>query len=128
MKYLFSILDKSRYALLDELAKKVGLDEKIDLDCVFMSAQNGRSALVGVAGVNLKGEYPRFEHIMIDKPYQKTRLAVIIMREMEKFLKPFGCYVSYIKDSKKHMQNYAEKWGMRPYQKTKTGQWYYKEI
>lgn len=130
MKYNLSTLDIDDYSLLDELAERVNLDERVDKNCSFIAARNGNEKILGVAGINLTKKFPRFEHIIVDKKYQKTRLAVILMKAMERLLlfREKGTYVSYILNSRKHMQDYAVKWGMIMYNETPRGKWYYKNL
>ncbi|RKY32395.1 MAG: hypothetical protein DRP74_02670 [Candidatus Omnitrophota bacterium] len=130
MKYNISILKPENYPELIKLAESVNLDEKIDFQCTFIAAQNGTPELLGVAGINFNKRFPRFEHILVSKPFQKTRLGVILLKAMEKYLidNGYDTYVSYILNSREHMQKYALKWGMKEYNKTDDGKWFYKRL
>jgi hypothetical protein len=130
MQYNFRLLTKEEIPLIDELAKSVNLDEKIDYNCDFIGAFNGSTNLLGIAGVNLKKHYPQFEHIIICKDKQKTLLGFLLMKKIEEYLKlkKIAMYVSYIRNDRKYMQNYAEKWGMKIYNHKLGGKWYFKEI
>jgi GNAT superfamily N-acetyltransferase len=130
MKYNLSFLQPEEYGELSKLAEEVKLDEKIDFQCYFLSAKDDNKKLLGVAGVNLNKDIPRFEHIIIGKPYQKTRLAVILMKAIEKFLidEGYKIYSAYINNSKWWMQRYAEKFNFVKWEDRKNGKWYYKKL
>jgi len=127
MNYDIEILNGHDNYKIINLAEKVNLDEKIDFKCKFIGVKKNNE-LVGFIGINMQGHYPRFEHIVIDHKYQRTRVVILLARAMEKFLKPYKCYVSYILHINNTMKKYAEKWGMRPYAKDNKGQWYHKNI
>jgi len=130
MQYTFRLLTKDDIPLIENLAKSVNLDEKVNYKCDFIGAFNGDSRLLGIAGVNLTKHYPQFEHIIVSKNKQKTRLGVLLMKKIEEYikLKKYTMYVSYILDTRKYMQNYAVKWGMFPYNYKPEGKWYSKRI
>lgn len=114
---------------LEELVKKVNLDEQIDYGCEFLTARNG--SLVGVAGINFnKAEYPRFEHIIIDPKYQKGSLLGKLMFRLENHLKNLGYhqYLSFIFKENSRMINYAKKFGFEFYKLGNKGDWFIKSI
>ncbi len=116
---------------LENLAIIVNLDEKIDWSCKFLTARDDAGHLLGVAGVNFEKEsYPRFEHIIVSPKYQKGKLAAVLMRRMEDWLKSlrFYHYVSFIYHERILMHHYAKKWKMVSFMNRPKGIWYYKTI
>lgn len=115
---------------LEELAKEVKLDENIDYGCDFIVAKQDNK-IIGVAGINfIKNKIPRWEHIIISKPYQKTRLTTNLLKEMEKTLldKGYKLYSAFILNSKFYLQKYIEKFGFVLWEKRMNGNWYLKSI
>ncbi len=114
---------------IEDLAKRVNLDEPIDYGCEFVVARNG--SIAGVAGVNFdKAEYPRFEHIIIDPKYQKGSLLGKLMLRTEMHLKNLGYhkYLAFIFKDNTRMLNYASKFGFKPYKNGNRGDWFIKEV
>lgn len=113
---------------LEELAKLVTPYEGIDYGCEFVVARNGE--VCGVAGVNFTKElYPRFEHIIVTKRYQKGKLGAILCRRIDKLIKERGYnhYIAVIQETS-NMHHYAIKFGMTPFKNDRKGIWYYKEV
>lgn len=130
MKYKIEVLKKDVIRRVGDLASDVKLNEPVDYDCTFLGARNN-GTLLGVIGVNFKRPlYPQFEHIIIREEAQKTRIPVHLLNRMERWLedKGYDTYVSYIKNTRNHMQMYAKKWGMRSYDNNSDGVWFYKLI
>ncbi len=116
---------------IDNLAILTNLDEPIDTGCKFLTARDDAGHLLGVAGVNFDKElYPRFEHIIVVPRYQKGKLAAVLMRKTEDWLKGLGFYhyISFIYREKEIMRKYALKFGFRLYKHGTRGDWFYKSI
>lgn len=128
MRYHIEILKRKDKYLLEELAKDVELDESLDWRCNFIVVKNGVK-LLGAAGINFdRGQYPQFEHIIIRKEYQHTKLLIVLMKKMERYIKDSGhnLYVSYILNTRNPMQLYAQHWGMKVYASDPSGVWFCK--
>jgi len=113
---------------IKNLADEVGIDEPLDTKCQFIIARH-EGKLAGFVGFRLDTT-PRFEHIVLARRFQKTRLGVLLMKAMEEFLRKsnFKQYASYILNSRLHMQGYAVKWGMKAYAVKDNGIWFYKNL
>lgn len=127
------IFDREKFAegQLEWLREETKLSEKIDYACNFITCRDENRKIIAIAGVNfVKLPIPRFEHIIITPRYQRTRLGVVMMRRVEKYIKDAGHkgYVAFILHPNKLMHNYAKKWGMRAYQITNKGTWFEKRI
>lgn len=111
-----------------EFLKDIEIGEPIDWECDFLGFFNG--SLAGIAGVNVKKEHPLFEHIIVAKHYQRTRVAVLLMIAIEKYLKELGFndYWSFVRNERSQMQTYASKWGMTIHQVLGDGIWFFKNI
>lgn len=133
MEYKLLNKTEENLELIKELAGVSGIKEEIDYDCDFIVAKNEQKELLGLAGINLKMEkYPQFKHIILRPEKQTSRLGIILMNKMERYLIDNGYenkeYVSYILNTDNRMQVYAKKWGMIPYENDKEGVWFYKKI
>jgi len=129
LNYQFSI--SKNYNLIDILVNNISLNEPIDKKCIFIQAIVDNK-LAGIVGFNLftKNKVPRLEHIILDKPYQRTRLGILLLKEMEKFINELGYkeYYSYILNNNERMKRYAIKWGMKLKNTCDKGSWFYKTI
>jgi len=126
---IFSI-DRITDTELFNLANEVNLKENIDYFCNFVVARE-KGKLIAAAGVNFtRLPVPKFEHIIIAPQYQKTRLFVIMLKKLEEYIKARGYkgYISFILNTNNHIQNYALKWGMKPYNIKSNGIWFEKKI
>jgi len=123
--------EKFIYPELEDLKAQVNLDEPIDYACDFIVARDDNRNILGVAGVNFhKNETPRFEHIIISPKYQKTKLAGVLMRRIDHWLRDLGYkfYNAFIFYDKELMRRYAKKWGMVETVKGNKGSWFTKEL
>ena len=137
MSLVINELDKKNE--IDELTDFVSnfdLGENIDYGCCFLSCKDN-DKIVAITGWNedIKFNTDRkialFEHIILDPKYhRKGWLFAKMMRESEKLMRIHGFiqYVSYILNTKKLIQQYAIRWGMKPYKKTEEGIWFYKNL
>jgi hypothetical protein len=124
-------IDRINKTELSNLAQEVNLQEPLDYFCNWILARDSSGKLIAVAGVNLNRYLvPKFEHIIISPKYQKTKLLISIMKRMENYIKSLGHkgYISFILNKNKYMQDYAQKWGMRPYDIKFNGIWFEKRI
>lgn len=123
-------IEKFKQGELDELVKQTNLVEKIDYNCKFIVARQDDN-IVGVSGVNFQKEaYPRHEHIIVDRQYQKGKLAAVLMFKTEKWLKEKGHirYLAFILKSNLKMVDYAVKFGFKLFKTGNKGSWFVKYI
>lgn len=137
MKYQFFVLKKENYDELNKLTNRVKLDEQLDKDAIFIVGIE-ENDLQGAVGFSFRNDFldkeniklPRLEHIIVDNKYQKTRLGVLLLKEMEKYLKEreYKEYYSYILNTNERMKKYAIKWGMKLKNIGRVGSCYYKPL
>jgi hypothetical protein len=124
-------IDRLNKTELSHLAEEVKLDEDLDYFCNWVLARDPSGKLIAVAGVNmLRYPVPKFEHILISPKYQKSKLFVVMLKKLEEYIKARGHrgYISFILNKNKHIQDYAIKYGMRPYDIKFNGIWFEKQI
>lgn len=130
MEDTFSFLLKDEYHKLIDLAESVNLNEQIDFKCVFLCSKNEHNKLLGVAGIRLDYDIPKFEHIIVKNEYQKKGLALSLMKAMEDFLreKSYTYYTAFIVPENMIMRKYAVKFGFKSYKETDDGTWFFKDL
>ena len=124
-------LERFNEGSLESFRKEVNLDEQIDYNADFIVARDNDNKITGLAGVNISSyKQPRFEHILIVKKYQHTKLCVVLIKKIEELLKRMGYknMTAYILNTRKKMMDYAEKYKFIPYHFTDKGVWYYKPL
>lgn len=136
MKINFTI-EEFKNNELNELTKKVSLEENIDYQCKFIVARNNETfEILGVTGINFKKtKDARFEHIIISTEYQKAelgkaKLGLILMMRTENWLRDLGYkfYNAFIYYDNKRMRHFAERWGMVETIKGNKGSWFVKDL
>ena len=131
MKHRFEYLTYGDFKEIQKLADSLELKEDIDYACDFIGAFDTDGHLNGLVGINFeKCKYPRFEHILIDKKYQKTALTIALMFESERYITEVGYtqYVAFIYRTNSIMTRYAKKFGFEFYCPGNIGDWYIKTI